>query len=528
MSAADAVVIGAGHNGLVAATRLADAGWDVVLLEQNESVGGAVRSAELTPGFVSDLFSAFYPLASVSPALRGLDLENHGLRWSRAPIAFGHPLAPDDTEPAVVCRDPGATAARLAAHDARDGRTWVELTERWHTIGPALIDTLFRPFPPVRGPAALLRALDSAELLRLARFLVLPASRMVAELFHDPHARILFLGNAMHADIPLDAPGSGLMAYLLTMLGQDTGFPVPVGGAGALSEALAARARAAGVEIHTGTAVDHVDIRGGRAVGVRTRDGRSWPARRAVLADVDAPTLLTRMVGHGELPARVLDDLTRFEWDMPVVKVNYAVREPIPWTGRALSQAGTVHLGADHHQMVRWMADLTTGTVPRTPFLLFGQMTTADHTRSPNGTESAWAYTHLPRGVTDEAAAQTLADRVDEVVEAHAPGFTDLLEGRHVQTPGTIAGEDPNLRAGAVNGGTAQLHQQLIFRPTPGLGRAETPIRRLYLAGASAHPGGGVHGACGNNAARAALAADGIRGLPRRTIISSLGRKLMR
>ncbi|MGJ0120932.1 phytoene desaturase family protein [Williamsia sp. MIQD14] len=526
MSAVDAVVIGAGHNGLVAAIRLADAGWDVVLLEQHESVGGAVRSAELTPGYVSDLYSAFYPLASVSPALRGLDLGHHGLTWSRAPIAFGHPLSPDDTGPAVVHRDAGVTAAALAAHDARDGRTWVELTEQWRTIGPALIDTLFRPFPPVRGPWGLLRALEAGDLLRLARFLTLPASRMVTELFRDPHAQILFLGNAMHADIPLDAPGSGLMGYLLTMLGQDTGFPVPVGGAFALSEALASRARAAGVEILTGTAVDRIDIEDGRARGVRTRDGRRFRARRAVLADVDAPTLLTHLVGPANLPARVVADLERFDWDMPVVKVNYAVRAPIPWTGRALSEAGTVHLGADRDQMVRWMADLTTGVVPRTPFLLFGQMTTSDPTRSPSGTESAWAYTHLPRGITDEAAAQTLADRVDEVVEAHAPGFTDLLEGRHVQTPRMLADDDPNLHGGAVNGGTAQLHQQLVFRPVPGTGRPETPVDRLYLAGASAHPGGGVHGACGNNAARAALAAHGIRGLPRRTVISLLDRRL--
>lgn len=524
-TASDAVVVGAGHNGLVAAIRLADAGWDVSLLEGQDTPGGAVRSAELTPGYVADLYSAFYLLAVASPAFAGLDLESHGLRWRHAPTVFGHALSPDDTDAAVVLRDPAATAAGLAAHDARDGRAWIELVERWQVIGPALVDTLFRPFPPVRGPVQLLRALDSADLLRVARFLLLPAARMVTELFHSDHARILFLGNAMHADIPLDAPGSGLMGFLLTMLAQDGGFPVPEGGSGGLTDALVARARAAGVEIVTSSPVDRVTTSGTRATGVVTRDGRRWSARRAVLADVTAPALYRRLLDPAVVPARIASDLDRFEWDMPVVKIDYAVGSRIPWRSASLSGAGTVHLGADHLEMVRWMADLTTGIVPRHPFLLMGQMTTADPTRSPAGTESAWAYTHLPRGVVDDDSALSLAARVDETIEAHAPGFLDAVVGRHVQTPADLAASDDNLEGGAVNGGTSQLHQQLVFRPTAGLGRPETPVDRLYLAGASAHPGGGVHGACGNNAARAALRADGLRGAPRRRLTRSLVRR---
>ncbi|MGZ8180149.1 phytoene desaturase family protein, partial [Williamsia sp. SKLECPSW1] len=271
-----------------------------------------------------------------------------------------------------------------------------------------------------------------------------------------------------------------------------------------------------------------IETSGGRATGVLTRDGRRWAARRAVLADVSAPALYGDLLDPAVVPARVADDLEHFEWDIPVVKIDYAVGRTIPWRSRSLVDAGTVHLGADRNEMVRWMADLTTGVVPRRPFLLMGQMTVADPSRSPAGTESAWAYTHLPRGVTGDDEAYALAARVDETIEAHAPGFLDAVVGRHVQTPSDLASSDANLTGGAVNGGTAQLHQQLVFRPTAGLGRPETPVERLYLASASAHPGGGVHGACGNNAARAAIRADGRTGAPRRRITTTLMRSLSR
>lgn len=207
------------------------------------------------------------------------------------------------------------------------------------------------------------------------------------------------------------------------------------------------------------------------------------------------------------VPSRVLDDLAHFAWDTPVVKIDYALSGKIPWRSENLGGAGTVHLGGDMNALARAGANLETGRIPRDPFLLFGQMTTADPTRSPAGTESAWSYSHLPRGVTDDEAAHELAERMDAVLSAHAPGVSSLIVDRHLQTPRSLQNSDANLVGGAVNGGTAQLFQQLIFRPTPGLGGASTPVRDLYLSGAAAHPGGGVHGACGANAARAALAA---------------------
>jgi phytoene dehydrogenase-like protein len=518
----DAVVIGGGHHGLVAAAALADAGWDVVVLEAQPEIGGTVRSAELFPGFVSDLFSAFYPMVAASPVMRALGLEDHGLRWAHAPTVLAHPASPADEQGAVLHRDPAATALALAATDPRDGDTWLRLVAQWHQVKEPLLASLFATFPPVRGPLRLLHAIGTSQTLRLARFLALPVHRMVEELFHAEAGRLLLTGLAMHADVPPDAPGSGLLGWLLAMLAQDGGFPVPVGGAGQLSDALARRARSVGVDIRVGDAVDRVLVRGGRAVGVRTAGGSEVRACRAVIADVSAPCLYGRLLPRDAVPARLHEDLTRFEWDPPVVKLNWALDGRIPWRAAGARDAGTVHLGADTNGTMVWMAELGVGVIPPRPFALLGQMTTADPSRSPAGTESVWAYTHLPRGMHGDEAAELLADRLEDTVEAHAPGFRDLVVGRQLQRPSDLYAADANLGQGALNGGTAQLHQQLIFRPVPGLGRSETPVRGLYLGSAAAHPGGSVHGACGANAARAALADQGWARLGRRGARSAL------
>ncbi|MCW2651706.1 MAG: FAD-dependent oxidoreductase [Mycobacterium sp.] len=516
--AVDAVVIGAGHNGLVAAALLSDAGWDVLVLEAQAEPGGAVKSAELMPGYVSDLYSAFYPLSVTSPALRELNLQDHGLRWTHAPAVVGHARSAADDDAPVIYRDIHHTAAELDRHDPGDGDRWYQLFDQWQRIKAPLLSTLFSPFPPVRGPAQLLRKLGTAEALRLAHLMLLPAGVMAQQLFDGEAARLLLLGNAMHADVPIDAPGSGVMGYLLIMMAQDGGFPVPVGGAGQLTAALVNRATAAGAQIECGTEVNAIDVRGGRAVAVRTADGATVRVRRAVVADTSAPQLYQRLLPPDALPAALLRSLEHFVWDTPVLKVNYALNAPIPWRSKSLHGAGTVHLGADHDGLIRWMADLNTRTVPNRPFMLFGQMTTADASRSPTGTESAWAYTHLPRGVADDESANKLSEAVDRVLEEHAPGFTDQVVDKAIQRPSDLEASDANLHAGAVNGGTSQLFQQLIFRPAAGFGRAETPVENLYLGSAGAAPGGGVHGVCGRNAARAALANDGARGWPRRRL----------
>jgi phytoene dehydrogenase-like protein len=518
------VVVGGGPNGLVAANALVDAGWSVVLVEANDVLGGAVRTAEVTaPGFRNDLFSAFYPLAAASPVIDGLHLHEHGLSWTQAPTVLAH-VFPDDRSVSLE-RSPEATAAGLDEQSPGDGAAWMSLVEQWQRVRDPLLDALFTPFPPVRSGTALLRRLGVAGALEFARLGVLPVRRLGDELFDGDGAPALLTGNVMHADVGPDAAGSGLFGWLLCMLGQDVGFPVPVGGAQALADALAARLLAKGGEIRVGTRVEAVEVRAGRATGVRLDNGERLAVRRAVLADVDAPTLFENLVGLDNLPPRFGRSLECFHWDNPTLKLNWALSEPVPWTAPGARRAGTVHLGVDVDGFVDHAADLSVGRLPSDPFILFGQMTTADATRSPAGTESAWAYTHLPRKVAEDPSAGTkLVERVRVAIEDRAPGFGDLVLAEHVQRPDDLEAADSNLVSGAINAGTSSIHQQLVFRPTIGLGRPETPIEGLYLAGATAHPGGGVHGACGWNAARAALGGSGA--VRKRLLRSAWGRLL--
>ncbi|MFF4780403.1 phytoene desaturase family protein [Streptomyces griseorubiginosus] len=512
----DAVVIGAGPNGLVAANVLADAGWAVEVLEEQPEPGGAVRHDRgVDPDFVNDLFSSFYPLAAASPVLASLRLHEHGLRWSHARSVLAHPLT--DGSCALLDRDLDTTAASLDAFAPGDGDGWRRLHDVWQNLRPDLLDALFTPFPPVRATGRLAWRLRAAGGLRMARTLVLPVRRMGEEEFRGQGGRLLLAGNALHADLAPESAGSGGFGWLMAMLGQTYGFPVPVGGSGALTEALTRRLETLGGRVRCGQRVAEVVVRGGRAVGVRTAAGDAVPARRAVLADVSVPALYGGLVDPEHLPAQLLDDLRRFQWDFATFKVDWALDGPVPWQAEAASRAGTVHLADGVDELTRFAAQIAMRQVPDRPFLLFGQMTTADATRSPQGTESAWAYTHIPHeiaadagdeGITGDWGAkdqELMADRMERQVERFAPGFRARIRARRVLAPPTLQSLDANLSGGAINGGTTALHQQLVFRPVPGTGRPETPVPGLFLASSGAHPGGGVHGAPGANAARAAL-----------------------
>ena len=512
----DAVVIGSGPNGLVAANLLADAGWSVHVLEAQPEPGGAVRSAELTePGYVHDVFSAFYPLAAASPAFRALELERWGLRWRHGPLAVAHPAA--DGTAVAISRDLDETAASLDAFAPGDGDAWRRLYSLWAKVREPLLEGLVTPIPPVRPTlriAAALRA-DLVELLRLA---VVPVRRLGDEHFAADGGKRLLAGNALHADLTPEMPPSGFFGWFLCCLAQDVGFPFPEGGAGELTGALVRRLRDRGGEITCDVPVTEVVVRRGRAVGVRTASGDEVGARRAVLANVGAPALYLDLLPHEHAPPKLRDALRRFEYDASTIKVDWALDGPIEWTAEAARRAPVVHLVDSVDELTVLTSDLSRGLVPARPFLVFGQYSMGDPTRCPPGKEVAWAYTHVPQrirgdargeltGSWDERERDLFVARIEERVESCAPGFRDLIRARHTLFPGDLEARDANLVNGAINGGTAQLHQQLVFRPTPSWGRPETPVAGLYLASASAHPGGGVHGGPGAIAARAALAA---------------------
>lgn len=512
-----AVVIGAGPNGLTAANLLADAGWQVLLLESQERIGGAVASDNsVHPDFTHDTFSSFYPLAAASPVLTAMELEKHGLIWSHAPSVVGSP-APGRGW-ALIHHDPGETASGLDKLHPGDGDAWLQMVHTWRQISGPFVDALLTPFPPLKATARLLPRLPRAGGLSLIKMLVEPARTLTQTRLKGSAAQLLIAGNAAHADIPPDAAGSGLFGWLLAMLAQDVGFPVAKGGAGHLARALADRFTAYGGDIRCRAEVDRVLTAHGRAIGVRLVGGETITASRAVIADVPASVLYGELVPWNKLPSTTRRRMRSFQWDPGTVKVDWALAAPVPWIDPPVKAPGTVHLAGSVDALSRSMTQIKAGLIPDDPFLLIGQMTAADLTRSPAGTEALWAYTHVPQHVNDDAGAggitgrwdrddlERFADRMQNKIEKAAPGFADTILARRILGPPQLQAADANLIGGALNGGTAALQPTADLPAHPRVRPHRNLIKDLYSGSASAHPGGGVHGACGANAARAAIA----------------------
>jgi len=497
----DAVVVGAGPNGLVAATQLARHGWSVEVLERRDVAGGAVGSSTTGRGYLHDWGSAFYGVLHTSPVLAELGLDTR-VQWARTPV----PVAAlhDVRQPAAVM---GATPLATATGLGDDGEAWLRVVSWWDRIGSGLFAAMLGP---VGDPAPLLRFFARSGprgAVQTGKTLLEPVEAYVAHAFATTSGRMLFASNATHADVAVDAAGSTPPAMLLAMAAQQHGMPVPVGGASALARALVQAAEDAGVVVRTGVDVTRVVVRGGRAVGVVCADGTGVVARRAVVADV-APGILARdLVGEQHLAGDWLASLARHRGASGYFRVDLDLSAPAPWADERVREAMVVHVTGNLDELALSQAQVRRGRLPDQPQLILGQQDRADPTRVPEGAAALWVECHCPAVPAGAPPGweQGFADTILDRLEAHAPGLRDLVVDTTVLSPLDLQGIDPNLVGGDVGGGSAAPDQLLVFRPVAGWSSYALPVRGLYMCGAASHPGGGVHGMPGRNAARRVL-----------------------
>jgi len=464
----DAVVVGSGPNGLTAAATLAGAGLSVLALEANPTIGGGCRSAELTlPGFVHDICAAIHPMGMLSPAFRRLRLDEFGLQWLTPPIALAHPL--DDGTAAALMRSIDQTMDTLDT----DGVEWQQLIERLANRASDLCDDLLRPVGIPRHPVLM---------ARFAWLALRSCDQLVRSRLAGPRARALFAGCAAHSTLRLDAVGSASFGLVLAAAAHAVDWPCARGGSQRIVDALVARLRASGGEI---------------CVEREVRTIADIPPADAILFDVN-PHQLERLAGDA-LPPRYRRRLRAFRFGPGVFKIDWALREPIPWKASACRQAGTVHVGGTYESIAESEAAANGGRVCDRPFVILAQQSLVDRSRAPGDHHTGWAYCHVPH-----ASSIDYTERIEAQIERFAPGFRDVILARKVSSPADIETRNANMVGGDIGGGANDL-RQFLFRPVARLDPYRTPNPKLFLCSSSTPPGGGVHGMCGYGAARSVL-----------------------
>ena len=465
-----ACVIGSGPNGLSAAIVLAQAGLRVEVFEAEAEPGGAARTLPLSlPGFMHDFGSAVHPFAAGSPFFTSLPLADFGLEWVHGEAPLAHPL--DDGTAVVLERDLGESGRALG----EDGRMWQRLVQpavdNWKEFAEDSLGPMLRiPHHPLRMARLGLTAFESAQSFAQNRF-------------RNPRTRAVFAGLAGHSCLSFDRPLSATMGLMLGITIHGVGWPIPRGGAGAITQALAGYLYRLGGSVHISHRIDRAGFSG-------------MEAESDLIFFDTAPRQLLAIAGERLAPG-YRRKLERFEHGPGAFKIDYALSEPVPWRAPECRRAITVHLGGTFEEIAAAEDAVAHGREAERPFVLAAQPTLFDQTRAPEGRHVLWAYCHVPNG-----ASFDMTDRIEAQIERFAPGFRDCVLARRVSPPAALEAMDANLFGGNVGGG-AMTMKQTIFRPT--LRGYSTGAPNLYLCSASTPPGGGVHGMCGYHAARMAL-----------------------
>jgi phytoene dehydrogenase-like protein len=465
-------IVGSGPNGLAAAITLAQRGVQVTVYERMAHVGGACTTAELTlSGFHHDVGATSFPMGIGSPFLSKLPLEDFGLRWVHSPAPLAHPL--DDGTAVFLERDLAATSAQFIDHDRL---AWLGLLSPLVDDWPSFSDQVMRP----------LRSVPSHP-LNMAAFginAMMPATMLTRLLFRSQRSRALFAGNAAHSVLPLERPASSAAGLVLAAAAHAVGWPLVEGGAGRLTQAMAGYLLSLGGRIELNADITSL----------------------AQMDDVDAtlfdtsPRALDRVAG-GQLTSGFRTRMRHYSYGPAAFKLDWALSQPIPWTAKGVERAATVHLGGTQREIALSEAAAFRSKTCDKPFVLLVQPSLFDPTRAPEGKHTAWAYCHVPNA-EGHTPHEDYTERIEAQVERFAPGFRDTILARHVHTPQSLEGWNPNLIGGDLSGGAMTL-SQLVSRPTAHLYETSNP--KLYLCSASTPPGGGVHGMCGHLAALTAL-----------------------
>lgn len=456
----DAVVVGAGPNGLAAAINLSRCFSNVLLVEGARTIGGGMRSAEVTlTGYLSDICSAAHPLALASPFFRTLRLEDHGVDWIEPEIQLAQPF--NDGSALFLHRSLDVTADALGA----DGKAYQRLMKPFVENYEKLIADILSPLHVPRHP--LLTAKFASSALRSLGSL----ARMK---FSEARTRALMAGLAAHAMIPLDQPATAAFGIVLATLAHAVGWPIVSGGSQKMADALARHFLGQGGEILTGTTISSMS---------------ELPASDYYFFDV-TPRQLLNISGLG-LSERYRSRLSQFRYGPGVFKIDWALREPIPWQAQACKKAGTVHLGNSLEEINASIVQALSGNVPSVSYLIVGQPSLFDPVRAPAGRQVAWAYCHVPSG-----SNENISDQIEKRIECYAPGFREIILARNHLTASAMEAYNPNYVGGDISGGVSDW-RQLFMRPVAALNPYRTSNNNIFLCSSSTPPGGGVHGLCG-------------------------------